>query len=147
MRGVARSGTVAEPLLRDFTPHMRFLFALPLLIVADLIVGPRFITIANFLAVSGLLADSQIMEFRSTIRSAMESRDSSASEVVIIVIAYVTVAFTINLRLRVGASSWLAVGVNGARHLTLAGWWYALISLPVFYFFLYRWLFRLWFGC
>jgi len=143
MQGLARPGTVAEPFLRDFAPHVDFLFALPLLIVADVIVGPRVIKIGNFVAISGLLSENQIPEFRSTIRSAMKFRDSNLSELAIIAIAYVSVAFTILLQLRTTTSSWLSADVNGARHLTLAGWWYALISLPVFHFFLYRWLFRL----
>jgi len=113
------------------------------LIVADVIVGPRVIKIGNFVAISGLLSENQIPEFRSTIRSAMKFRDSNLSELAIIAIAYVSVAFTILLQLRTTTSSWLSADVNGARHLTLAGWWYALISLPVFHFFLYRWLFRL----
>jgi hypothetical protein len=143
MQGLARPGTAAQPFLRDFTPHARFLFALPLLIVADIVVGPRFNKIGNFVAISGLLADNQIPKFRSTIRSAMKIRDSNLSELAIIALAYVSVAFTIQLQLRTSTSSWLAVDVNGTRHLSLAGWWYALLSLPAFHFLLYRWLFRL----
>jgi hypothetical protein len=143
MQGLVWPGTVAKPFLRDFTPHIRFLLSLPLLIVADLTVGPRFNKIGNFVAISGLLDDSQLPQFRSTIRSAMKVRDSNLGELVIIAIAYISVMFTIQLKLRTGTPSWVVVDVNGTRHLSLAGWWYALVSLPAFLFLLYRWLFRL----
>ena len=38
---------------------------------------------------------------------------------------------------------YVAVGPAGDEHLTLAGWWYAFVSLNLFRFVLFRWYFRL----
>lgn len=142
MQGAAWGTTVDQPFLGDFTQHVRFLFALPLLIVADVIVGPRFAKVGKYLMTSGLVADSQVSNFQTAVRSAMRFRDSTLSELAIIVIAYVSAALYIQHQFGAGVSSWLLADVHG-RHLTFAGWWYLLVSIPIFQFFLYRWLLRL----
>jgi hypothetical protein len=141
VQGLERGGSGVDSFLRDFTPHVSFLFALPLLIIADLIVGPRFIQIDNFLCTSGLLDESQILEFRSLIVSALKSRDAPITEPAILTLAYLATALEIYFR--TGVSSWLASGASQNAQMTLAGWWCALVSLPVIQFFLYRWIFRL----
>jgi len=40
--------------------------------------------------------------------------------------------------------TWYWHRVGGSQHLTQAGWWYILVSLPIFQFVLYRWYWRLW---
>jgi hypothetical protein len=140
-QSLERGGSGVESFLRDFTPHVSFLFALPLLIIADIIVGPRFIKIGDFLCTSGLLEESQVLEFRSLIVTALKFRDATITESTILMLAYLVTALEIHFR--TGVSSWLTSGANQNAQLTLAGWWCALVSLPVIQFFLYRWIFRL----
>ena len=39
--------------------------------------------------------------------------------------------------------TWYAVPASGGRQLSLAGWWFMYVSLPLFQFILFRWYFRL----
>jgi hypothetical protein len=109
-QGLPRGGKGTESFLSDFTPHVSFLFALPLLIIADIIVGPRFIKIGDFLCTSGLLEESQVLEFRSLIVSALKFSDATITEPTILALAYLTTAFEIHFR--TGVSSCLASGAD-----------------------------------
>jgi hypothetical protein len=40
-------------------------------------------------------------------------------------------------------SSWYGLDDHGSLHLSPAGWWFALVSLPFFQFLLFRWYYRL----
>jgi len=143
MNGAALSSAVTEPFFRDVTPHVRFLFALPLLILADLIVGPTIARVsAQFLA-SGLVPDSSYDGFDGAVNAAIRMRDSRRTELLILAVAYAAAVINVNRELGTGASSWLAIGGGAAFHLTLAGWWYVLLSVPVYQFFLFRWIVRL----
>ena len=143
MQGLALGATVDEPFLHDLTPHVCFLFALPLLIGADIIASPRFARIEKQFVTSGLLTDGGIADFQSLVRASIRFRESTGCQLGLIAIAYLTVALSVRRQPRFEISSWMAVDAHGAAHLTVAGWWYALVSLPVFEWFLYRWLYRL----
>jgi hypothetical protein len=140
-QGLQRGGKGASSFLSDFTPHVSFLFALPLLIIADNIVGPRFVKIGDFLCTAGLLEESQVLKFRSLIITAVKFRDATITDATIVALAYFTTALEIHFR--TGVSSWLASSGNQDPQLTSAGWWCALVSLPVIQFFVYRWIMRL----
>jgi hypothetical protein len=141
--GAALPGTVGQPFFQDITPHVRFLFALPLLILADLFVGPFIARIGRQFVVSGLVADSGLASFEEIARSAIRFRESKLAELGVLAIAYATAAVNIQRELGTGTLSWLVAGSATARNLTLAGWWYVLLSVPIYQFFLFRWVMRL----
>lgn len=143
LSGTAFSGAVAQPFFRDVTPHVRFLFALPLLILADLIVGPNIARVSTQFLASGLVPDSSFDGFNRAVKAAISLRDSRRTELIILAIAYMTAMSNVNRELGTGTSSWLAIGGGTASHLTLAGWWYVLLSVPVYQFFIFRWVVRL----
>ena len=73
--------------------------------------------------------------------AALRARDSRASALVVIAVAYaVTVGMLVGGEIR-GVSTWYAP--EGASRLTLAGRWYVFVSLPLFNFILFRWVHRL----
>jgi len=143
LRGAALPGTVDEPFFHDITPHVRFLFALPLLIIADLIVGPQLVRVGSQFVGSGLVPDRQLAQFEAIVKAALKLRDSNLAEVVVLAVAYATTASNIHRELGTGVSSWLAIEGRAALKLTFAGWWYMLLSVPVYQFFLFRWVMRL----
>jgi hypothetical protein len=61
-------------------------------------------------------------------------------------IVVAAVATSILARVVVGVGSGESTWERSASHITLAGWWYILVSLPILFFFLMRWLwiFMLW---
>jgi hypothetical protein len=143
LTGTAFSGVVAQPFFKDVTPHVRFLFALPLLILADLIVGPNVVQVGAQFLTSGLVPDNSFDGFESAVEAAVSLRDSIRTELIVLVVAYVTTVYAISRELGTGMSSWLAIGGGTASHLTLAGWWYVLLSVPIYQFFIFRWIVRL----
>lgn len=137
-------GGATVPFLFDLDVHIRFLLALPLLISAELVVHRRLrVTVSQFTE-RGIIAPEDRSQFFGIIDRAMRLRNSAAIEVALIVIA-ITVGYWIwreSMSLRVG-SWYVAVGPTGDEHLTVAGWWYAFVSLSMFRFVLLRWYFRL----
>ena len=141
--GRALSGATV-PFLFDLDVHIRFLLALPLLIGAELVVHQRLrVTVSQFID-RGIIAPEDRPRFFEIIAAAMRLRNSAAIEVVLIVAA-ITVGYGIwreSMVLHVG-SWYVAVGPAGDERLTVAGWWYAFVSLNLFRFVLLRWYFRL----
>lgn len=137
-------GGVPVPFLLDVDVHVRFLIALPLLIGAEVLVHQRLrVTVGQFVE-RGIIAPAHRAAFDEIIDSTMRLRNSVVIEVALLV-GCVTLGDVIwrgATALRV--DTWYAAaGADSAQHLTLAGWWYAFISLNVFRFVLLRWYFRL----
>lgn len=143
LSGTALPGTIHEPFFQDIAPHVRFLFALPLLIIADLIVGPNIVRVGRQFLVSGLVPDSCLARFDAIARAAIRLRESILAELVVLAIAYATSTYNVHRELGTGVSSWLMVETGTRFNLTLAGWWYVLFSVPIYQFLLFRWVMRL----
>jgi hypothetical protein len=135
---------VAVPFLKDIEVHARFLVALPLLIVAELVVHVRMRTIASEFVVRGLVTPETIERFRDAVRSAFRLRNSVAAEVAMVAIIY---ALGVPLLWREAAAldvpTWYADASKGSTGLTAAGIWFVYVSVPLFQFLLLRWYFRL----
>jgi hypothetical protein len=82
--------------------------------------------------------------FNAAIASAFRLRNSVFAEVLLIVSVYVVGIMIVWRQYMVlDAATWYATPSTGGSTLSLAGIWFAYISLPVFQFLLYRWYFRL----
>jgi hypothetical protein len=142
--GKAWGHAVAVPFLRDIDVHARFLIALPLLVVAELVVHGRMRpVIAQFITL-GLVTEAARDQFDAAIERATRLRNSVFAEVTLIAIVYgVGILVVWRYYAALTTATWYAEPVAGGRHLYLAGWWYFLVSLPVFQFLLLRWYFRI----
>jgi hypothetical protein len=129
--------------LLNFEVHARLLLALPLLMVAELVVHVRMRgTLVQFLE-RKLIRESDVPRFDALIASAMRLRNSVAAEVSLIVLVY-GLGIVVGQYIAVDANTW-AAGRDGSRFASrsLAGWWQMLVSVPIFQFLLLRWYFRL----
>jgi hypothetical protein len=137
-------GGVTVPFLFDLDVHIRFLLALPLMIGAELMVHQRMgVTVSQFID-RGIVAPEDRPRFFGIVAAAVRLRNSAAIEIALIVAA-ITFGYWIwreSMLLRVG-SWYVAIGPAGDERLTVAGWWYAFVSLNLFRFVLLRWYFRL----
>lgn len=137
-------GGVQLPFAADLGAHVRLLVALPLLIAAELIVHQRVqATVRQFID-RGIIAPADRPRFDAIIASVMRLRNSATIEIVLAVVA-ITVGYWVwRERMALQLGSWyVAVDPAGGESLTLAGWWYAFVSLNLFRFVLLRWYFRL----
>lgn len=144
VNGTVWDGRVAVPFLRDVTVHARFLISLPLLVVAELVVHVRIRgVVAQFLE-RDLIADEDMDRFRGAIDSAMRLRNSVVAELTLVAVVY---GFGVLLLWRqfiaLDAVTWYSPSAGAGATLSMAGLWFAGISLPVFQFLLIRWYFRL----
>ena len=142
--GKAWGDVVAVPFLYDVDAHARFLIALPLLIVAEIVVYQRMRAIVAQFVTLGLVRGAVRERFDKAIASAMRLRNSVLAEVLLIVLVYgVGVLIVWRHYAALGTPTWYAMPEGGELRLQLAGWWYVLVSLPLFQFILVRWYFRL----
>jgi hypothetical protein len=144
VEGHAWGGSVALPFLYDIDIHARLLLALPLLILAELIVHQRMRSVVGQFLSRGLIPEAARAKFDAAITSAMRLRNSVAAEVFIIAFVYVVgVGFIWRTHFAPDVVSWHGAGTGGTLQPSLAGWWLGCVSLPIFQFLLLRWYFRM----
>ena len=144
VEGHAWGPSVALPFLYDVDTHVRFLVAMPLLILAEMVVHQRIRPTALQFLDRHLIPDSARAAFDEAIASAMRWRNSVAAEIALMAVVYIVgVGFLWRTQIALIATSWHGAPVNGAWHPSIAGWWLGLVSLPLFQFLLLRWYFRL----
>ena len=137
------SGDVV-PFLRDIEVHARFLLALPLLVVAELVVHTRLRTVARQFIDRDLVAPDAMPQFDAALVSAFRLRNSTVAEVLLIALVYgVGILFIFRHYTVLDAAMWYAVPSATGPKLSFAGAWYGYVSLPIFQFLLVRWYFRL----
>ena len=142
--GHAWDGGVAVPFLRDFDVHVRFLVALPLLVLAEFVVNQRMKPVLGQFRARGLIAEGSLARFESSIAAALRLRNSILAEVLLLAFVYgVGVLLVWRTNSALDVSTWYGTYVDGRLHPSVAGWWLGLVSLPTFQFLLFRWYFRL----
>jgi hypothetical protein len=137
-------GGVAVPFLLNAEVQARFLIALPLLVLAELGVHLRSRQLVAQFLKRDLVSDRDLPRLHAAIASAMRLRNSMAAEVGLVVAIY-GAGIPIREYLAVDASTWAAgsaAGGSASINLSWAGWWHALVSVPLFQFLLLRWYFR-----
>ena len=142
--GQAWGTSVALPFLYDVELHARVLLAMPLLLVAELVVHQRVGGVVQQFRERGLIPDSELPAFDAAIASAMRLRNSIWAEVLLIAFVYIVgVGLLWRTQIALDVASWHGAPVNGGWRVSMAGWWLGCVSLPIFQFLLLRWYFRL----
>ncbi|MDA8163811.1 MAG: hypothetical protein M0017_02075 [Desulfobacteraceae bacterium] len=134
--GTAVSGATV-PFLPDFAVHIRFLLALPLLLIAEPPIERRLRQAAAHFVRSGLVPERNLADFSAAIRTTRALARSSLFESLFLVLAFAAILADRGADLP-GLSDWRTAG-----HSRLALWWYLGVSLPLYRFLVFRWLGRL----
>jgi hypothetical protein len=144
LEGNALGGNVAVPFLMSVEVHVRFLVALPLFIIAELVVHQRLISIVRQFDERDLIPEKDRPRFERAINSALELRNSVLAEVLLILFVYgVGVLIIWRKYIALHNATWYAVPADSGMRLSLAGMWYMFVSVPFFQFLLLRWYFRI----
>lgn len=142
--GLAWGTAVRVPFLLDIEAHVRFLVAMPLLIVAELVVHQRMRPVVRQFLERGLIPQTSRPRFDAAFASAQRLRNSVAAELLMIALVYfVSVTYLWPKFGILDIATWYSTPVDGGYRLTAAGWWFMAVSLPLFHFLLLRWYFRL----
>ena len=139
--GRAWSG-VKVPFLFDIATHVRFLIALPLLIIAEVVVHMRFRPLIEQFTARDLIRPADRPRFREIVLSSFRLRNSVAAEVILLIIVFTGGHLIWRHQGSLHTSTWYADAGAAGSHLTLAGMCYAYWSQPLFQFILLRWYFR-----
>jgi hypothetical protein len=137
-------GGAREPFLLDPAAYARFLVAVPLMIAAEVIAHRRMGLAVNAFVTRGLLGTSGLRKLESARAAALRLRNSRVVEAVLLAFVYVVgLGIIRRYAAPLHVDSWYSRVDGSGAHTTVAGWWYVLISVPLFQFILCRWYFRL----
>jgi hypothetical protein len=144
IEGEALRGRAAVPFLLDVEVHSRFLIALPLLLVAELIMHQRMRFVVRQFLERNLIPQSALPRFEAAIASAFRLRNSVLAEVLLIAFVYVVGILLIwRYYLALSTATWYAVPTPNGLKLWVTGVWYSYVSLPLYQFLLVRWYYRI----
>ena len=137
LQGQMLGGSVAVPFLLDVEVHIRFLVALPLLIIAEAAVHRRMSPLLRQFLQRRLIPENSIPRFEAALASAFRLRNSVLAEVLLIAAVYgIGILIVWRHYLALDAATWYATPSAEGSKLTLAGMWYGYVSLPIVQFLL-----------
>lgn len=141
--GVAIGRVVPVPFLYDLDAHARLLVAIPLFLLAEVVIHQRIRLVVRQFVDAGIVTPEVLPGFRAAIDRAMRLRNSLAAEVILAVgvFGFGWMLWTETSSLT--TSTWYTIVDPAGRRSTLAGRWYIYVSIPIFQFLFYRWYFRL----
>ncbi|MGJ0516543.1 MAG: hypothetical protein ACR65O_12450 [Methylomicrobium sp.] len=143
LSGEALGGAIKVPFIYDVDVHVRFLVALPLLLVAELVVHQRIRLVVRQFIERGIVPARSLPEFEALIGSALRLRNSVVIELLLIILVLTATHYLWSSQLALASDTWYAAVVDGHRTYSPAGYWYAFVSIPVYQFLGYRWIFRI----
>jgi len=142
IQGRAYGTQITIPFLGDFAVNARFLIAAPILILAESGIDRRWrLLVVQFLR-AGLVGEKELPAFEAVIARTSRMRDRVLPEALMLVASFLPVFILKTEALISGVSNWHTIGV-GSSEVTLAGWWFNLVSTPFFRFLLLRWTWRM----
>jgi len=137
LSGHAFGDRVKVPFLNDPEVHARLLFVLPLLELGRVVVAMSLRVQARHLREMGVVPKEEWPRFDAARARALALREAAWAEAGILAVSYV---LALVLRLIMGYSEGSSSWERTESSITPAGWWFMLVSLPILYFFLLRWL-------
>lgn len=134
--------------LTDCAAQSRLLVVVPLLMLTEPRLAARLMTVARKFREEGLVKEEEWPRFDRAIRALERRGDTLIVRIVTIVLVYIFVAATLSVIAASQLMPW-CFGSRGILNFSLAGSWYALVSLPIVLLVLLRWVWRqfvwLWF--
>jgi hypothetical protein len=144
LQGQAWGGGAGLPFLLDVEAHVRFLFAAPLLILAEFAERRRLPSLLRAFLVRGLVPQASRARFDSAVASAARARNSVLAESLVLAAVYgLGILVVWRHYLVLDAATWYAKPTPQGTVLTPAGIWYGLVSVPIVQFMLLRWYWRM----
>src|ERR1700761_1581162 len=128
---------------RDIETHVRFLAALPVLILAEVIVHQRIRPVVKSFVERRVVPAEEVQKFYAAIDSATRIRNSVIVEVALLILVFTVGTWIWRHQGALDVASWYASPQGGEMHFTMAGYWFAFVSIPVFQFILLRWYMRI----
>ncbi len=142
-QGLVIGNAVKVPFLFDIEVHARYLLAVPILLLAEIVVHQRIRVVVRQFVDTGIVASESLAGFQAAIARAMRLRNSLLVELTMLVLVFGFGWMFWQGGRGVTQSTWYVLVDGDQYRLTPAGRWYVYVSLPMFQFLLFRWYFRL----
>jgi hypothetical protein len=140
--GHALGPAASRPFLLDLGAWARFFMAIGIFVLMERMVEERLrVHLRQFVRAPLIAPGAQPAAAEAVVR-ALRRRDLRLAELACVVAAYAITLSGAVLVLAADSSSWLVTVSPEGASLTAAGWWCALVSSPLFWFLLLRWLWR-----
>jgi hypothetical protein len=128
------------PFLYDIAAHTRLLLAVPVLVLADVPIGVRLREVVQHFIAAHLVRDDERRKFGEIVLDSLQFRDSRVGGIIVLVLTYVATYNALSVASSFGGT-WFRPEPDQA--MTLVGYWYALVALPIFQFLIFRWIYRM----
>jgi hypothetical protein len=143
IQGLAYGSQVRVPFLYDIAAHVRFLLALPLLIIAEGVIDPRTKAIGMQFINSNIIHEEEVPEFKSAVKEVIRMRNSALAEFTLLgAVIFFAVTGSLKLELTSNISTWQVLMSESGEGYSLAGWWNHYVSKLILQFMILRWLWR-----
>jgi hypothetical protein len=106
------------------------LIAIPILLAGQILMENVFRKIVRHIGEAGLLTPSDTERLDRTIVTLIRLRDSAIPEAIIVLMVFVHVTTQIHSQLVI-ALPWAVTGTGASAHITLAGWYYCVVSSSI----------------
>ena len=136
-----RNHTSLQSFVTDFGVHARSLLAAPLLILCEVPCLRRLTEIVNYFWTSGIIGEEERPRFKKLVLSTRFLINSKVAEVLAVVLAYAVTLLLVRYIQDLQVRLWYLSG-NLEADPSWAGWWYALVSLPLLLIIFFSWVWR-----
>jgi len=136
----AMGGSSVIPFWESVGTHVRLLLTIPLFFFAEDTFDSRAPDVLRRILQIGLILPKDEPRFGAAVRQATRSRDSWLVEIAIFVMTVGLIWSGFRTDLQGPITTWRTT-IDGQT--TPAGWWYGIVSIPIFQFLLWRWGWRL----
>ncbi len=144
LEGRAVGASPKESLLQDFATYARFFVAIPLLILAESVVGPRLTGAGLRFVQGGFVRPADYPAFDQAIARVAKRRESLWAELIILGLAFTGAWLFTPETLAGEIATWRSPNAPGTGlGVSLTALWYRVVATPILLFFWYRWLWRL----
>jgi len=137
---VVQGPEVITSLLRETGIHARYLVAAPLLILAERECAAQLTAIVRRFVEHDLVPESNRGRLQSAIKSTRALLDSTVADIVVVIIAYLTVVAAVWSHPPEAVPAWHRAA---SGYFSPAGWWHVLVSMPLLVALVLGWLWRL----
>jgi hypothetical protein len=141
LQGHAWSSALGErTFFLDYASYARFIIGIFMLMLMEPIADRRIAIIIRQFRDGGLVTPEEQQLFQSALDRADRRSSLAQAEYFLLITAYCASINAVYQYLTNTGGSWMGSIYQGDPTLTVAGWWVLLVSLPLFWFLILRWL-------
>lgn len=119
--------------LKDYQVYSRIAVAVPVLLIGQMLMEDRFCAIVKHVREAKLVGDEDLRKLDGVLARLRWLRDSPLPELIIVALVFAELALIWQSKVAT-ASAWAVTRSGGVAQLTPAGWYYGLVSVPIYQF-------------